>query len=298
MTVDFQKTMLATAASLLLTACGGGGGSSSSSTGTLSLGLTDGPVEGAQAVVVAFTSVEVHGAENKTYSFDETQLINLLEYQGDERVLLLDGETLAAGEYQWIRLGVDEAASYIQIDGVRHALEIPSGSQSGLQMNRGITIGAGSVTDFTIDFDLRKSVTQEGTGDYKLRPTLRLVNNLEVNTVRGTVADSLVNDPSCTNGDNNNIGNAVYLFMGLDASLQDIQGNSGDPLASGTVTYSDENGQYEFEIGFVPSGDYTIAFTCDASLDVSIEDNSDVVSFSEGVNLSVTADSVAEVSIP
>ncbi len=292
-----RNTYIALAAATVLTACGGGD-SSNGTTGELSLGITDGPVENASAVVVAFSSVELHGAENKVIEFDELQTINLLDYQGEERVLLLDGETFTAGDYQWIRLGVDETASYIEVDGLQYELDIPSGSQAGLRMNRGITIGAGSSSDFTIDFDLRKSITQEGTGDYKLRPTLRLVNNLEVNTINGTVDASLVTDEGCNNGDNDDIGNAVYLFEGQDAIAQDLQGNEGDPLVSATVNYNGESQQYEFVLGYVPLGDYTVAFTCDASLDVNDEDNSEVVSFSDGVNVSVVAENESSISIP
>jgi len=221
---------------IALSGCGGGGsGGSSSSTGELSLGITDGPVENASEVVVSFTSVELQGAERKLIEFDEAKTLNLLALQGEDRLLLLDGETLASGDYQWIRLGVNEADSYIVIDGSQYPLEIPSSAQTGLKLNRGFTIGVGSTNDFTIDFDLRKSIHQEGTGDYKLRPTLRLVDNLEVNTINGTVAEALIIDPDCNNGPNNDTGNAVYLFNGNDTSLQDIQGNDADPMASATV---------------------------------------------------------------
>lgn len=280
----------------VLSACGGSG--SDNKTGELSLGITDGPVENASAVVVAFSSVELHGAENRVIEFDNPQIINLLDYQGEDRVLLLDKETLAAGAYQWIRLEVDETASYIEVDGMQYGLEIPSGDESGLKMNRGITIGAGSSSDFTIDFDLRKSVTQEGTGDYKLRPTLRLVDNLEVNTINGTVAESLITNGNCNNGDNNDIGNAVYLFEGADATAQDLQSNEGDPMVSATVNYNDQSEQYEFVLGYVPLGEYTAAFTCDASLDVNDEDNSDVVSFTDGLNVTVAASGESSISIP
>ncbi len=279
----------------LLSACGG---SDSTTTGELSLGVTDGPVENATSVVVAFSSVELHGAENRVIEFDELQMIDLLDYQGEDRVLLLDNETLAAGDYQWIRLGVDETASYIEVDGMQYDLEIPSGSQSGLRMNRGITIAAGGSSDFTIDFDLRKSVTQEGTGDYKLRPTLRLVDSLEVNTINGTVDESLVIDVDCNNGDNNDIGNAVYLFEGEDATAQDLQGNAGDPLVSASVTFNSESEQYEFVLGYVPLGDYTVAFTCDAALDINDEDNSEIVIFGDGVNVTVVSENESSVSIP
>lgn len=300
MNVQLKLSALATV--IALSACGGGGGgsSSSNSSGELSLGITDGPVENASEVVVSFTSVELHGAEHKLIEFDEAKTLNLLALQGEDRSLLLDGESLASGDYQWIRLGVNEVDSYIVIDGVgdgdgQFPLEIPSSAQTGLKLNRGFTIGVGSTNDFTIDFDLRKSVHQEGTGGYKLRPTLRLVNNLEVNTVNGTVAEALVNNVNCSNGDNNDTGNAVYLFSGNDALIQDIQGNDADPMASAKVAYNPKTKLYEFTIGYVPVGDYTVAFTCDASLDINTEDNTadnskgnDIVSFSTGVNVFVT----------
>lgn len=283
--------------------CGGsGGGGGNNTNGSLSLGITDGPVENATAVVVSFTSVELQGPEKKLIAFDEAKTLNLLEYQGEDRLLLLDNEQLVSGDYQWIRLGVNEADSYIEIDGIRYALEIPSSAQTGLKMNRGFTLGAGSITDFTIEFDLRKSVHQEGTGDYKLRPTLRLVDNLEVNTITGTVADSLITAVECNNGDNDDIGNVVYLYVGSDVEPQDIQGNEGDPLTSATVTYNNTAQLYEFTIGYVPTGDYTLAFTCDASNDVNTEDNSLAnsagnaeVSFSSSVNVTVTTD--AEIAV-
>ncbi len=283
--------------SLALVACGGSGDSKSNDTGTFSLGLTDGPVENASEVVITFTSVQLHGEESRVIELDPAMSINLLDYQGASRTMLLDGETFKAGEYQWIRLGVDETASYIEIDGQQHALEIPSNAQTGLKLNRGFTIGAGSTTDFTIDFDLRKSVHQNGTGDYKLRPTLRIVDNLEVNTVTGTVADALVEDESCNNGDNNDVGNAVYLFSGSDATVQDLQDNTTDPLATASVVYNLESSAYEYELGYVPVGEYVIAFTCDATLDIYNEDNSEVMAFSEGFPVNVTTEGDVVVNI-
>lgn len=287
----------ALSSALFLAACGGGSGGSVNNIagyGELSLGLTDGPVENATEVVVAFTSVEVHGEESKTIEFDTVQTINLLSYQNGESILLLDEEVFEAGEYQWIRLGVDESQSYIEIEetigDVRYPLEIPSGAQTGLKLNRGFTIAVDGHANFTIDFDLRKSVHQEGTGDYKLRPTLRIVDNLQAGTISGTVADNLITNENCNNGDNDDIGNAVYLFSGHDAVIQDVQGNAGDPIASATVTYNGDTSEYEFTVGFVEAGNYTIAFTCDASIDDGLADDSATMSFTLGQNVSVTAD--------
>lgn len=275
-----------------LSACSSGSGDGSvlsdqQAIGKLSIGLTDGPVDMAEEVVVTVSSVQVHGEDKKTIQIDPPQAINLLDYQGNTRIMLLDDETFTAGEYQWIRLGIDEDDTYIIVEGQQYPLEIPSASKTGLKLNRPFTIGAGSSSDFTIDFDLKKSVHQEGTGDYKLRPTLRVVDMLESNTVTGTVDALLVEDVDCNNGDNNDTGNSVYLYEEFDATVQDLQGNEGDPLVTAFVNYNNESSEYEFEIGFVPLGEYTIAFTCDGSLDIATEDNSADMVFTAGQNVTV-----------
>ena len=301
---------LALALVTTLTACDGGWSDGSSNddddiSAQLSVGITDGPVENASAIVISFNAIELHGAENTIIEFDPAKTINLLDYQGTDRLLLLDNKKLTAGDYQWLRLSIVESDSYIRLNGTqRHPLVIPSSAQTGLKLNRNFTLGAGNHTDFTIDFDLRKSIHQEGTGDYTLRPTLRLVDNLDVNTITGTIAEALITDPNCNNGSNNDTGNAVYLFAGHDALIQDIQTNTNDPITSASVNYNSNSTKYEFTIGFVPIGDYSIAFTCDALLDSSIDDNSvgntqakDEVNFSNAVNLNVNDDNVTSVTL-
>lgn len=293
----FKKTAPMVAA-LILASCGGGDGGNSSDTGFITIGMTDAPVDQADAVVVTFDAITLKPSSGSAIEvvLDEPLAIDLLSYQGDNRVLILDDFAVSAGSYNWMRLSVIEADSYIEIDGQQHALEIPSGAQSGLKMNRGFTVGAGALTDFTLDFDLRKSVHQEGAGDYKLRPVIRLVDNLTAGAISGTVPANLLTAETCANGDNDDVGNAVYLFTGLDQPLQDVQGNEGDPLVSASVTYNPEADAYEYTLGFVPAGDYTLAFTCDASLDIATEDNSASVLFSSPINTSVTAEQTSVVN--
>lgn len=292
------------AMTVLFSGCGGGssaGGDSAaqSPTGVLTLGITDAPVDDADAVVVTFSSAEFQGPERITIELDEPVTVNLLEFQGTDQLFLLEATELPAGDYQWLRLFVVEAPelTYIEVAGQQFGLEIPSNAQTGLQLNRGFTIAAGSENQFTIDFDLRKSITQEGTGDYKLRPTLRIVDFLEVGTIEGTVASSLVEDPTCNNGDNNDQGNSVYLFEGPNAPLQDVQGNDNDPLASANVVFSAQASQWEFTLGFVAAGDYTIAFSCDASLDLADNDDSAAVSFSTSAQVTVVAEQTVTVTL-
>jgi hypothetical protein len=109
----------------VLAGCGGGGGGDSSGprTGTLRLGITDAPVDQADAVVVQFTGVELKPKGEAAFSRDFTapKTLDVLALQGTTRVMLLDGETVPAGEYEWMRLKVnaDPAVrdSYVTIGG-------------------------------------------------------------------------------------------------------------------------------------------------------------------------------------
>jgi len=249
----------------LLTGCSDDG----PTTGLLTLAVTDAPVDDATAVVVEFTGIEVKPAGQGAVSFDydAPRQIDLLALEGGLSAPLLDGVLVPAGEYAWIRLKVGATPgtteSFVQLDdGSVHPLRIPSGAESGLKLNGGVTVAAGGVSAFTVDFDLRKSLHRPNGqgGDYQLRPTLRLVDDLEVGTIAGTVGATLLT-PGCVP--------AVYAYAGGLALVPDDVGGAGlDPIASARVAV-DPNGAApaSYAIAFLPAGDYTVAFTCDADAD-------------------------------
>ena len=261
---------------LLLAACGGGGGGSSS-TGTLNLGLTDASVDDAKAVVVEFIGVQLQsaGGDRIDHDFvDEStgdpapRLIDLMALTGGTTELLLDDVTLNAGRYNWVRLKVNAERgvidSYIDLlDDSRHSLYIPSGNQTGLKLNRGFDVPEGGMASFTIDFDLRKSVHKPSglDDDYILRPTLRLVDDNTAGALTGTVASGVItaNPDDCSGMEY--VG-AVYVFNSGDA-VDDVDGTS-DPVTSAKVP---NDGNYAYTVAFLPEGDYSIAFTCDADID-------------------------------
>jgi hypothetical protein len=281
-----------------LAACGGGGGPSEDSslqTGRINLRITDSPVTSAERVVVQFTGLEitrVGAAQPEVFDFPARQ-IDLLALDGGGSEILLANEILPAGNYESIRLkvnaGRDGSDSFIELDdGSVHPLFIPSGNQSGLKLIRGFTIGAGSTNDFTIDFDLRKSVVHPpGQGEtYLLKPVLRLVNNLEVGTIDGTVANALVVD-GCVP--------SVYLYTGANVVPDDL-GSVTPPLASTAVNLDTATGVYRFRLGFVPVGASTVAFTCAADDDTAEAD--EAIVFATPVNATVVAGQTATVIFP
>ena len=284
----------ATFVALMLTACGGGGGGDSS-TGTLDLAITDAPVDAAKAVVVEFTGVELQPAVGERIEYDfidefgdpDSREIDLLALTGGTSELLLDGVTLPAGDYNWIRLKVNAERgvidSYIDLlDDSRHSLYVPSGSQSGLKLNRGFNVPVDDTASFTIDFDLRKSVHDPSNpaDDYFLRPTLRLVDNNTDGALSGIVS-GIENDPDCN--DNMDYIGAVYVFNDGDA-VDDVDGVD-DPVTSAMVP---NDGNYAYTVAFLPEGDYTVAFTCDADIDDNANDE-DPVDFVDEAMVTITA---------
>jgi hypothetical protein len=269
--------------SLLVAACGGGS-DGGDKTGMLKLGITDAPVDVADAVVVQFSGVELkprNGAPFSVTFAGGPKSIDLLEQQGTQRAMLLDGESVPAGEYEWMRLEVDAEQnvvdSYVTIAGSQCEMRIPSGDESGLKLIRGFTVGAGTTTDLTIDFNLRKSLVQPPGQQanstncngqaYLLKPVLRVVDNLQVGTLTGTVDATLVGATACA-ASSASPGN-VYLFGPYTDTApvpDDVDGNDADgadPLTTAQVSL-DANSNYAYTIGFVPAGKYVVAYTCDA----------------------------------
>ena len=120
-----------------LVGCGGGSGGSATS-GTLKLSVTDAPVDSAVSVVVTFAGVELQpsGGDRVDITYSTPRQIDLLALQGGLSTPLLDGITVPAGDYSWIRLKVvssrNTTESFVQLaDGSIHSLFVPSGVAAG-----------------------------------------------------------------------------------------------------------------------------------------------------------------------
>jgi hypothetical protein len=252
----FTPAVIAVAVSVaFLTGCGGD--SSASNTGKVSMQITDAPVDGAVAVYVQFSGV-VFVAENedkKEVIFDEPKRINLLDFQNGEVYSFLNEVELPAGRYNQIRLLVDTDENndtIIELADGTYELTIPSGDQTGLKLVSGFTVNTDETVSFTLDFDLRKSITVTGNGEYKLRPTIRIVDTTEAAFISGTIASGL-----CAADDQL----AVYVYEG-DVSQPEDLGAEAEPLATASVATD-----LTYTASFLAPGEYTLALTCDADLD-------------------------------
>lgn len=273
--------------------------------GRVTLSITDAPVDSALNVYVQFSGLEIHGSNNRneTLYFCEDPVnpeirvvsktvcakakpmqIDLLEMNSGNSEALLSGYKLTAGDYQWIRLMVDTSGTedtYLVLDdGSEHELTIPSGDQTGLKLNRGFRVSSGEDVDFTVDFDLRKSIHFNGK-EYVLRPTLRIVDNGNAGAIAGEV-DAVLVVTECSP--------AVYVFEDASVTPDDVDGVDPDPVTTATVKLNDQTGKYEYKAAFLDAGQYTAAFTCDAAADDPAV--SDALEFVGTDNVTVVAKSV------
>jgi hypothetical protein len=277
----------AAAMTLLLAGCGGGGGggSASATTGSLSLGISDAPVDDLYQVWVAFTKVIVQPAGggsrievDVTDDQGNPKMIELTSLGSGQSAMLLNEYPLPAGDYSWMRLAIDPSQTYVIVnEGGQHLLlDCPScaPAQSGLKLNRPFHVAAEGWVAFTIDFDLRKSITLANNG-YKLRPTLRMLDaQIASSFLYGTVTDTHnPADPS---------GCAVYVYTGdvtpddicvtSDVPPQDCATAGGRPVLEADVTLDATSGDYEYRTGYIYPGLYTVALGCQSD-DPTLDEN-------------------------
>ncbi len=303
------------------------------STGFVSVALTDAPVDLAKKVCIEFLSVEFKHADDSVeiepVKFNSPMQVDLLAFQGTDSAPLLLGAEMPAGQYNWVRLAVNaprgattvtddgdagsacvsgsivtdpiESGSYIKLENDEiHNLYVPSADTSGLKLNQGFVLPAGGNASFTIDFDLRKSITAPPgqDPDYKLRPTLRMVDNGAVGALQGTVdADLLPSSATsvCT-GDP-----AVYIFAGA-VTPDDYDGDEGDALTSAMVKGNDDGATYGYTVGFLAAGSYTAAYTCDPDDPIVDELNADTMTVNflpaAGVTFEIAPDEMKVLDFP
>lgn len=290
--------ILASAMAVLLSACGGGG--SSGGSGTLSLNVTDAPVlnEDIAAVWVRFTSAIIHPSdggpdivEPVTDGTNPWIDINLKDLTAG-KTMLLGKFDMPAGDYSWIRLAIDPDNTVIverdvvgEPDEVDNSqpdtlyppakLDCSSCDESHLKLVKSFSIAHTGWQNFTVDFDLQKSLTLQLPQStkprpdyaYKLRPTLRILDaELASTFIWGSVTDKVPTggDPTACR---------VYTYAGAMATVVPddicsdgcVQGLSPGtrPLDIAQVQ-GPAGGPFTYRTGSLYPGTYTVALFCES----------------------------------
>ncbi|WP_320004098.1 DUF4382 domain-containing protein [Shiella aurantiaca] len=234
--------------------------------GKASVYLTDAPIdaENVTGVYISVMGVELNGPNGwvTVSSFEEPKSLNLLDYQNGESYFLAD-QTMDAGVYSEARLILDiteksessrnvTPGCYLEFaNGEVQPLFVPSGSQSGYKAKGDFTISANSTTDVIIDFDVRKAVVEAGnSGQYILKPVLRLVSNENIGNINGTINSSLTNYSKVV----------VFIYENdtfTEAELETTDSSNGFDNAVSSALVNEAG---EFTLAFINQGTYDLYF--------------------------------------
>jgi hypothetical protein len=289
-TLDARPLAFAIALGLtgLVAACGGGGSSAptvtAQSVGQLSIGVTDGPIDDASEVVVKFTGIELKPQNGTAFTIDVTKSVDLLKLQNGVTTDLLNGHSVPAGRYEWMRLMVSATQnvpdSYIKLatNGGMYPLYVPSGMETGLKLVRPFTVAQGGVTNLLVDFDLRKSVTAPPgqQPNYMLKPALRLMDRLQVGRIAATVdLRKLTTAQFDANAAISTCKAGLYLYPAAQTAPDDMYdaATTGNPIVYLPVPYDGVNPTTTVNIPFVEAGDYKLAATCAYDKDSASRDD-------------------------
>ncbi|MBL7733442.1 MAG: DUF4382 domain-containing protein, partial [Chitinophagaceae bacterium] len=157
---------------LILTACSKD--KNTDGTTSLKVKMTDAPTL-ADEVNVDIQEVRVRFGDDTLSGWTTLSttagVYDLLGLQNGVDTLLAVG-TVPTGMVREIRF-VLGANNSIKVGGVLFPLTIPSGAESGLKIKVNKQLSA-SLDSLLIDFDAALSVHQTGTGDYHLKPVLKI----------------------------------------------------------------------------------------------------------------------------
>lgn len=181
--------------------------------------------------------------------------------------------------------------------GVQEDLKQPSNK---LKLG-GFTVTDEAVQAFTIEFDLRQSLVLRGNNNnnsgYNLKPHgVTIIDNDGAASLSGSVDESLFAADSCVA-----TGHFVYLYQGKELDADDLVDNvdlldadfnhMNSPAAGFIAPYASTglDDVNDFAFGFLPAGDYTLAFSCSAVAD-------DPVQF-DGLTIPDPVDQLIEISL-
>ena len=244
-------------------------------------------------VVAGLAGLQFEKSDGSTEAleFAASESVNLNGFQNGSLLTLFTNEPLSPGTYTGVRLLFDTNANgrYVT-DSLarRYPLLLAAGDYADFDFL--VEKDNASAKAVTLTLDLRQSLSlNPATGVFTLTPVLRSVVVEDASVIEGTVT------VTCATGTSLAQGGAVYLFRGLDVLPDDRDGSGAEPYATGALTFSSLTGLYSYRLLDLPAGDYTLAATCNGTLENRATD--DALVFLATVNVPLPRDTVATVNL-
>ncbi|UCF64620.1 MAG: DUF4382 domain-containing protein [bacterium] len=224
-------------------------------TATLKLYLTDAPASEYDSVKITFSEVSAHLDSSWIILADTLMTVNLLELTNGNTVVI-GSDDVPAGHYTQIRLKITDA--WVVVDGIRHPMDVPSGSTSGLKFGPEFTLAEGVIYEMVVDFDVHRSIVTTGPPfnpkGYKLKPHIRI----SPLAISGSISGTITNPEHLP---------VAYAIQNDDTT---------------TSSLPDSSSGY-FKLSFLPAGEYTVSIR--DTLDQSFEQSGVMVQAGANVDL-------------
>jgi hypothetical protein len=319
--IDTRCLLVPAVAGLCLSGCSGGGhgnsagigstGGSGSNTTSLSVSLMDAPVDDVKEVHVQIAAMWLKPSDGQAFELPlegAPVTVDLLSLTEDNAAVLVDNAAIEAGTYEWLAMDIngqiDTVFDSFVVTDTEAMMEIEIFVPSGrLRLVDGFEAENNQALQLVFDWDMRKGlVNPPGLGGYILKPAFRIIDLTAYGSLHGSIpVTTVTTELNECNADNEiedfDVGNVVYVFEGIDTDVDDIDGNDPEPLATVEAILNDASTDYEYST-WLPYGDYTVAFTCQAANDLAESDelgndnpDDDSVSFFQpAVNVTIGPD--------
>lgn len=184
------------AVAVIFTGCDDSGTGSDGSMGTMTVEMTDAPIDSADAVNVHIERVEVQAQDSEG---EEGEWIILSEPQQSYNLLeLVNGATevigtkeLEPGTYEQIRLILSTDGHSVVVDNTEYSMTVPSGAQTGIKLNIDAEIQPDIEYVLLLDFDASRSVVAAGqpgnAQKYLLKPVIKAKEKAITGNIEGVV---------------------------------------------------------------------------------------------------------------
>jgi hypothetical protein len=126
---------------------------------------------------------------------EDTVNVDLLDLRNGVTQTLLDLQ-IPEGEYDMVRLYVDEAGLKLKDNPDAYNVKVPSGQQTGIKIfvNPPIVVSGGLTSELLIDFDLSRSFVLRGNmnnnNGFIFKPVIRATNLTTAGRIEGMVKDT------------------------------------------------------------------------------------------------------------
>lgn len=173
--------------------------------GRLVIKVTDDPfdISGIESATVTVTKVEIKKvgdgiSDGNPWMIlsEDTVTFDLIDLRNGVTETLLDLE-IQEGEYDMIRLYVDEAGLKLRDNDDAFTVKVPSGSQTGIKIhvNPSLEVSDGLTAELLLDMDLSRSFILRGNmrnnNGFIFKPVIRAANMTLAGRIQGTVTDTV-----------------------------------------------------------------------------------------------------------